>query len=183
MLIVQLDFRVSIDDVLHMRVAAIVTNSTVVEREKKGCEALLRFWTHAVEELNKWSVRVLVYKDSGDDFRELLRKKMQYTHIANVCGGDGPSFFVLGPVKKTKVLNQQRAEMKSMTSTQKEDPTKKWAPISFLKLKECKTRIEKSTRTFVHLGSKVCRRTETARAKRVETKKKRWNNQHCKQRP
>ena len=111
-----------------------------------------------------------MYKDSGDDFRELLLKKMQYTYIANVCGGDKPSFFVLGPVKKTKVQNQQRAVIQSMASTHKDDPTKKWASISFLKLNECKTRIEKSTRTFVHLGSKVCRRTETARAKRFEKK-------------
>ena len=44
MLVAQLDFVSSIDAVLHMRVAAIVTNSTVVERAKKGCEALLRFW-------------------------------------------------------------------------------------------------------------------------------------------
>ena len=181
--IVQLDVIVSVDDVLHMRVATIATNSTVVEREKKGSEALLPFWTHVVEELNKHSVRVLVYKDSEDGFRRLLLKKMQYTYISNVCGGIKPSFFVLGPVKNTKVQNQQGAVIQSVAPTQKDDPTKKWASISFLKLKECKTRIEKSTRTFVHLGSKVCRRTETARAKRVETRNERWKKQHCKQRP
>ena len=100
---------------------------------------------------------------------------------ANVRGAV-PSFFVLGPVKKTKNQNEQRAEMKSMTSTQNEDPKKTWAPISFLKLKECKTAIEKSTRTLVCLGSDACRRTETALAKRIEKRKKHWNNQGCKQR-
>ena len=180
--IVQLDFIVSVENVQHMRVATIATNSTVVERRREGSEALPPLWTFVVDELHKHSVRVLVYKDSEDGFRRLLLKKMQYTYISNVCGGTTPSFFVLGPVKNKKVQNQPGAKMQSVAPAQKDDQTKKWSSFSFLKLKGCNTRIEESTKTFVHLGSKACRRTETALAKRNEKRKKHWNDQGCKQR-
>ena len=78
--IVQLDFIVSVDDVLHMRVAAIVTNSTVVERAEKGDGELLSFCDRAVEDLYKWSVRVLVYKDSGKESGVVVNEDAIHKH-------------------------------------------------------------------------------------------------------
>ena len=168
MLVAQLDFM----RVQNISVAAIVTTGPFGERAENGDGELRRFCDCAVDHLYGKSVRVLVYKESREEFRELLQTKMQYTQIANKRGAV-PSFFVLGPVEETKKKNQARGEMISMTSTRKEDPTKRWAPISFLQLKECKTGVEKSTRIL------VCRRTEVVLAERVVERKHRWENKRC----
>ena len=152
MVIAQLDFTVSIDGVLHMRAAAIVTDSTVVEHGNERRDSdVVAFWKNCVDELYTLSARVLVFKDSAPTFREVLHKKMQHTQVSDVCGRM-PSFFVLGPLDR--VLSQQAKQF--YTSC---DPTRKWGSISSLKLKQCKTKFEKSTRTLVFLGSEVSRRS------------------------
>ena len=164
MVIAQLDFTVSIEGVLHMRVAAIVTDSAVVEHGNERRDSdVVAFWKGCVDDLCKLSVRVLVFKDSAETFREVLHKKMQHTQVSDVCGRK-PSFFVLGPLDR--VLSQQAKQF--YTSC---DPTSNWGSISSLKLKQCKTTFEKSTRTLVFLGSDVTRRSWQ---KRAERGKKSW---------
>ena len=151
-LIAQLDFKVSTDVTLHVRVAVIERKSTVVERGRKCCESELQFWQRAVKNSLARYVRVLVFKDSPKDFRLELQKETQYTHIANVCGPE-PSFFVLGPVTKVQDNFGYHARMSLTTSDQTTYETKDWARISFMKVKACQPRLEKCTRTVVVLGS------------------------------
>ena len=154
MLVAQLDFM----RVQNISVAAIVTTGPFGERAENGDGELRRFCDCAVDHLYGKSVRVLVYKESREEFRELLQTKMQYIQIANKRGAV-PSFFVLGPVEQIKKkMNQARDAVIHMRGARKEDLTKRWAPISFLQLKECKTGVEKSTRIL------VCRRTEVVLA-------------------
>ena len=173
LLIAQLDFRVSIAEVLHMRVAAIVTDSAVVERGKNRCENGLAFWNDVVHELYENTVRVLVFKDSAEQFREALQKKMQHTRVSNVCGR-GPSFFVLGPLDNVVFESRQQVKKFFTLDPTKEDTTKKWASISSLKLKKCNTPFEKSTRTFVFLGSEASRRSGPKHAEREKKARDRW---------
>ena len=58
MLIAQVDFSVGVSDTVHMRVAGIAVDSTVVERPRG-----INSWTRAVQELSEKSVRVLVLED------------------------------------------------------------------------------------------------------------------------
>jgi hypothetical protein len=154
-LIAQLDFAIGIQDSLHMRVAAISTNSTVVERPEGQ-----RFWNGTVQELLDKSVRVLVFKDSAEQFREALRQKTSSTQISNVCGR-APSFFVLGPVDGVwaKDKRQSRNMFSIYTPEDKEDMTRKWSSIGLMKLKDSHTEIEKTKCTFVFVGSETSRRS------------------------
>ena len=95
MLIAQLDFAAGISDSVHIRVAGIAVDSTVVERPKE-----IDSWKRAVRELHEKTVRVLVFKDSSEHFLNALGEKMQHTQIPNVCGRVA-SLFVLGAVDKT----------------------------------------------------------------------------------
>ncbi len=73
-----------------MRGAAIMAESTVVESDDGAKD-----WSEIGEELLQKSVRVLVFKDSAEDFRNALLRSMQNTQIAGVyCRG--ASFFVFG---------------------------------------------------------------------------------------
>ena len=163
--IAQLDFKVSIEDSLHMRVAGIAANSAVAERPEG-----LAFWNATVQELLDKSVRVLVFKDSAEHFREALRQKMQNTQISNVCGR-GPSFFVLGPVDGVSAKDPaRRKNMFTFHTGEGLDMTSNWSSIGLVKLKDSHTEIEKTKCTFVFVGSSTPRRSP---AKFLERKVKR----------
>ena len=162
MLIAQLDFVVGIEGSLHMRVAAIAADSTVVERPE-----VLTAWNATVQELLDASVRVLVFKDSAEQFLEALRQRMQSTQISNVCGR-GPSFFVLGPVDG--VWAKESTKLKNMftiyAAEDGVDMTSKWSSFGLMKLKDSRYKIEKTTCTFVFVGSETSRRSPATFLKR-----------------
>jgi len=170
MLIAQLDFVVGIEDSLHWRVAAIATDSTVVERPEG-----LTFWNTTVQELVDKSVRILVFKDSAEQFREAMRHRMQNTQISNVCGR-GPSFFLLGPVGD--VMANTRSKLKNIftiyAAEDGVDMTSKWSSIGVMKLKDSHTEIEKTTCTFVFAGSETSRRSPATLLARKKAEEKRW---------
>ena len=117
------------------------------------------------------NVRVLVYKDSSDEFRETLRQRIVSTQISEVCGR-GPSFFVLGPCDGVRG-KERRTAKKMLTYYPAEgtmDMSSKWPSLGTLKLKECHTTVVGSTCTFCFLGSETSRRSE---AKAMERKVKR----------
>ena len=170
MLIAQLDFTVGIEDSLHMCVAAIAADSAVVERPE-----VLAFWNATVQELLDKSVRVLVFKDSAEEFREALRQKIVSTQISDVCGR-GPSFFVLGPVDGVRAKDETK--LKNMFTIYpaegRMDMSSKWSSIGLMKLKDSHTEVEKTTCTFVFVGSETSRRSQAKYFERKVTEDKRW---------
>ena len=173
MVIAQLDFTIGIADTLHLRVAAIAANSAVAvaDDDTLPLGEKERFWNSAVAELLNTTVRVLVYKDSSDEFRETLRQRIVSTQISEVCGR-GPSFFVLGPCDGVRG-KERRTAKKMLTYYPAEgtmDMSSKWPSLGTLKLKECHTTVVGSTCTFCFLGSETSRRSE---AKAMERKVKR----------
>ena len=133
------------------------------------------FWNATEQELLDKSVRVLVFKDSAEDFWVALGQKMQNTQISNVCGR-GPSFFVLGPVDGVRASDP--AKPRNMFTIYPEgvpDLTLKWGKIGLVKLKESHTEIEKTTCTFVFVGSETSRRSPQGYFKRqVAAEDRRW---------
>jgi hypothetical protein len=120
-------------------------------------------------------VRVLVYKDSSDDFRETLRQRIVSTQISEVCGR-GPSFFVLGPCggvwgKDARTLRKMFTYYPPEGSM---DMSSKWASLGMLKLKDSHTQVEKTTCTFVFLGSETSRRSQAKYFERKVREDKRW---------
>ena len=157
MFICQLDFAVGICDSTHIRVAAIVADSTVVERPEGAA-----LWKPVVDVLFAKTVRVLVFKDSAEHFRNTLNEKMTNTQIAKVCG-PVPSFFVLGHVQKMKGDPQKVFTYYLAVAG---DASEKWPVIGEVKLKppvKLKHQvIANSTCTFVIVGGSPCRRSQGA---------------------
>ena len=116
-----------------------------------------------------------MFKDSAEQFREALRQRMKSTQISNVCGR-GPSFFVLGPLDGVWVSD--KAKLKNMftinTPEDKVDMTSKWSSFGVMKLKDSHTEIEKTTCTFVFVGSETSRRSPAKQLERKEAEKRRW---------
>ena len=163
MLICQLDFVVGINNSTHMRVAAIVADSTVVER--RGNAAL---WVPFVNLLSDNTVRVLVFKDSHEHFNNTLCEKMQNTQFVKVCGPQ-PSFYVLGPVQK---VTADWKNMFTYTIWETGDSSSKWPMIGEVKLKPPLTPVAHATCTFVIVGSSQGRRSEVAWKRRAATRRR-----------
>ena len=153
---------------MNLRVAAITADSTVVERKKQDTA----LWQKLVDELIEKSVRVLVYKDSSEVFRNTLHRSMQNTQISNVCG-PGPSFFVLGPVGKATTKTSKKIFTFNATV---EDKTQRWPTLEEAKLKELKLREAGTNNTLVYIGSTAARRTPEQLARRHESEAKRVKN-------
>ena len=177
MLIAQLDFTIGIADSLHLRVAAIAANTAVAvaDDDTLPLGEKERFWNSAVAELLDKSVRVLVYKDSSDAFRETLRQRIVSTQISEVCGR-GPSFFVLGPCDSVWGTDG-RMVSKIFTYYPPEgskDMSSKWPSLGTLKLKESHTTVVGSTCTYCFLGSERSRRSEAKIMERKVKNDKKW---------
>ena len=154
MLICQLDFAVGIGDSTHIRVAAIVADSTVVERPEGAA-----LWRPFVDELLAKSVRVLVFKDSDEHFRKTLNGKMRNTQISKVCG-PGPAFFVLGPVQH---VIGDRNNVFTYDSSEAGDSSIRWPVVGEVKLKPpWSSQVANTTLTFVIVGGSPCRRSQGA---------------------
>ena len=100
---------------------------------------------------------------------------MKSTHISNVCGR-GPSFFVLGPLDS--VQSKDPTKRKNMftihTAEGNMDMSSKWASIGVMKLKDSHTEIEKTTCTWVFVGSETSRRSQGKHFERQVAQDKRW---------
>jgi len=170
MLIAQLDYSIGIADALHMRVAAITVNSTVVERpEYEG------LWSDVVNRLIDTSVRVVVFKDSAKHFRNALGQTVGHTQISNMCGS-GPSFFLLGPVASLWCKDQGEHEniVEVHPPGDNEDMAAKWATFGILKLKVSHTNIEKTMSTYVFCGSEKSRRSPAKVLERKLLAQRKW---------
>ena len=93
LLVADVDFSVGIQECLNMRVAAIMAESTVVESDDGAKD-----WSEIVEELLRKSVRVLVFKDSAEDFRNALLRSMHHTHRFRVFVVAGHPSSCWGPL-------------------------------------------------------------------------------------
>ena len=102
---------------------------------------------------NKKVVRVLVFQDSTELFRNALNEATQNTQISQVSGSE-PSLFVLGPLKDVKGDKE---------STQRAGPviaiscTRRWPLIHELKVEKIGTQVEQSIATLVYVGAAASR--------------------------
>ena len=132
-------------------------------------------WNDVVNELIDKSVRVVVFKDSAEHFRNALGQKVGHTQISNMCGS-GPSFFLLGPVASLWCKDQ--GEQKNIVTVHppgdNEDMAAKWATFGILKLKVSHTVIENTMSTFVFFGSEKSRRSPAKVLERKVAAQRKW---------
>ena len=150
MVVADIDFVVDVQGMMNMRVAAIVDDSTVVERRHRDLET----WNLLGEELLLKTVRVVAYKDSADGFLNMLRDKCKHVQVSNMCGRQA-SLFVLGPIGKTKPQFHKNLCSYNVTET---DRTERWTKIQEVKLKMMQQREACAISTVVILGSNQGRR-------------------------